>query len=305
MFERLKWFIPALTLLAALMMLSASSRQQPGSSSPSLALEIVGPVENVLSAAARKVDDFWSNYLMLVRVRQENKALLEVISQQERTLRELGEYKAANDRLTALLGLKEAYPHLEMRAAHILAWEPGPWARAVVISVGSGDGVAVGQPVIHDRGVVGRVVEVSPHYARVLLASDYNSSIDSFIQRSRAVGILSGQNTRPMAMKYVRKDEDVRPGDLVVTSGLGGYFPRGLPLGTVSRINRQNADLFMDVDVIPQVPFDRLEEVMVVMNLGPPIDWLTLAPQLRPLLEDAEEAARRQAETVSQPVAGE
>lgn len=293
MFERLKWFIPALTLLAALVLLSASSRQQPGSSAPSLALEAVGPVERVLNAVSRQVGDFWSNYLNLVEVRQENKALLEIISQQERTLRDFGEFKAANDRLTQLLGLREAYPHLKMRAAYVLAWDPGPWSRAVVISVGSSDGVAVGQPVIHDRGVVGRVVEVSPNYARVLLASDYNSSIDSFIQRSRAVGILSGQNARPMAMKYVRKDEDVRPGDMVVTSGLGGFFPRGLPLGTVSRINRQNADIFMEVDVLPQVAFDRLEEVLVVINLGPPVDWLSMVPNLRPLLEDAEEAARQ------------
>lgn len=290
MFERLKWLIPAITLLAALIILSASSRRPPGASSTSLVLEIVGPVENVLSYSARRVGDFWSNYLALVNVRQENRNLQELIAQQDKALREIGEFKTANERLTALLGLKEAYPYLEMKAAYVLAWEPGPWFRAIVISQGSSDGLAIGQPVIHNQGVVGRVVEVSPNYARVLLASDFNSSIDAFIQRTRAVGILSGQNARPMAMKYVRKDEDVRPGDLVVTSGLGGYFPRGLPLGTVSRVNRQNADIFMEVDVLPQVTFDRLEEVLVVINQGPPVDWLSLAPGLRPLLEDAEEA---------------
>lgn len=295
MFERLKWLIPALTLLAAMVLLSASSRRQPGVASPSLAMEIIGPLERVLNASADRVGNFWGDYLGLVKVRQENKALLELLAQQERVLGELGEYKAANERLTALLGLREAYPHLAMKSAHVLAWEPGPWFRAVVVSIGSGDGVAVGQPVIHNQGVVGRVVEVSPNYARVLLASDFNSSIDAFIQRTRAVGILSGQNARPMAMKYVRKDEDVRPGDLVVTSGLGGYFPRGLPLGTVSRVNRQNADIFMDVEVIPLVAFDRLEEVMVVVNQGPPVDWLSLSPALRPLLEDALQSSRPQA----------
>lgn len=304
MFERLKWLIPALTLLAALVLLSSSSRK-PESLSPSLALEVVGPVENLMSVSARKVGDFWSSYLMLVGLRQENRALLEMVAQQEKTLRELVEYKAANNRLAALLGLKDAHPHLQMRAAYVLAWEPGPWSRAVVINLGSRDGVAIGQPVVHDRGLVGRVAEVSPNYSRVLLANDFSSSIDSFIQRSRAVGILSGQGARPMAMKYVRKDEDVRPGDVVITSGLGGYFPRGLPLGTVNRVNRRNADLFMEVDVIPQVPFDRLEEVMVVMNQAQPLDWMSMAPQLRPLLEDAEEDARWQSETSPQLAPGE
>lgn len=295
MFERLKWLLPALTLVAAMAMLSFSSRQQQGrgGSSASFLMELMGPVEVALTAVVGRVDDFWSNYLYLVGLREENRSLREVVNRQSQQLAELGEYKAANERLTGLLGLRTAYPNLVMKPAHILAWDPSPWFRTVIISIGSRDGLAVDQAVVHTQGVVGRVVDTSPNYARVLLATDFNSSIDAFVQRTRAAGILSGDGARPMRLNYVRKDEDVRPGDLVVTSGLAGLFPRGLPLGTVSRVNRESADMFVAIEVIPQVNFERLEELMVVINQGPPVDWLSLSPGLRPLLEEEAEEARR------------
>lgn len=277
-------------------LLSVSSRH-PGRSTPlaSVLLEVVGPVERALDAVVGKVDDFWRNYLFLVAVREENKTLRDTVNRQSQQLAELGEYKAANERLTSLLGLREAYPDLEMKPAHILAWDPGPWFRSVIISLGSRDGLAVDQAVVHDRGVVGRVVDTTPNYARVLLANDFNSSIDAFVQRTRTAGILSGAGARAMRLNYVHKDEDVRPGDLIITSGLDGFFPRGLALGTVSRVDRESAGMFMVIDVIPQVAFERLEEVMVILNQSQPVDWLTLAPGLQPLLEGEAEEARRRA----------
>lgn len=294
MFERLKWLLPALTLFLALGLISASSRHQGRASAMSaMALEVVGPVERFLTHSARGVENVWRRYFYLVGVRRENETLRELVNRQGRQLAEQGELKAANERLNDLLSLDRAYPHAVMKAAHVLAWDPGPWFRSIVISAGSRDGVAVGQAVVHGQGAVGRVVEASPNYARVLLATDFNSSIDSFVQRTRAVGIVSGQGARPMHMKYVRQDEDVRPGDLVVTSGLDGNFPRGLALGTVTRVNRQSADIFVAVELSPAVAFDRLEEVLVVVNQSEPVDWLSMGPRLRPLIEDAEEARRR------------
>ena len=289
MFKRLKWSLPALTLFAAMIILSTSSRQF-GSFFPPFLLEVVGPVEKVLTSSARQVERIWRNYFYLVGVRQENDSLRKTLEVQQKNLSQMGEYKAANERLASLLGLQQAYPHLTMKPAHIIAWDPGLWSRSVIISAGSSDGVLMEQPVIHHQGVVGKVIEVTPNYARVLLATDFTNSIDAFVQRTRAAGILSGQGARPMSMKYVRKDEDVRPGDLVVTSGLDGFFPRGLALGTVGLVNRQSADIFMTVEVTPMVTFDRLEEVMVIVNQSPNTDWLDRAPSLRPLQEDAETA---------------
>jgi len=280
--------LPVLTLLAALLLLSASSRPEGRSGlRASLFLEAAGPVERLATATVTGVGRFWRDYFKLVDLRKENVELRKQLDEQARQIVELSENRAAAARLNSLLGLRDAYPHLLMKPARILAWAPGPWFRSVVINLGEQDGVARDQAVIHARGVVGRVMETSPHYARVLLATDFSSSIDAFVQRSRAPGLLSGEGGTRLTLKYVRKDEDVRPGDQVVTSGLDGFFPGGLALGTVNRVHRQGAGLFMEVDVRAQVPFDRLEEVLVVVNQGPPVEWLGLAPALRPLLEDA------------------
>lgn len=288
MFERIKWFLPALSLLLALFLLFVSSYSLiwRGSSLSSLALEVAGPIERLLTAITLRVETLWHNYLYLVNLRQENEALHELLDRQERQIVELVEIKVAQDRLTSLLGLREAYPYLIMKPAHVLALDPAPWARSIIISLGALDGVLTDQAVIQKRGVVGRVIETAPHYARVLLATDFTSSIDAFVQRSRAVGILRGGGSGPFLLKYVRKDEDVCSGDQIITSGLDGFFPRGLALGTVSWVNRQSAGMFMEVEAYSQVTFDRLEEVMVLINLGPPIDWLTLAPRLKSLLEN-------------------
>ena len=295
MFPRLKLMLPALTLLAAFLVLS-SSGQSNGRKGPwpGLFLEVAGPLERLVADTVAQVGAFWRGYFYLVDLRKENIELRKQLDEQARQVVELNEHRAAAARLSGLMGLKEAYPHIMMKPARILAWGPGPWFRSVIINLGERDGLARDQAVIHTRGVVGRVMETSTHYARVLLATDFSSSIDAFVQRSRAPGLLSGEGGSRMTLKYVRQDEDVRPGDQVVTSGLDGFFPGGLALGTVSRVSRQGAGLFMEVEVRPQAPFDRLEEVLVLVNLGPPIEWLKLAPALRPLLEDAldEEGAR-------------
>jgi rod shape-determining protein MreC len=282
-----------LTLLAALLILSASSRPEGWSGPwPGLFLEVAGPLERLAAATVTKVGRFWRGYFYLVGLRKENAELRKQLDEQARQIVELNESRAAVARLSGLLGLREAYPHMLMKPARILAWAPGPWTRSVIINLGDQDGVARDQAVIHARGVVGRVMETSPNYARVLLSTDFSSSIDAFVQRSRAPGLLSGEGGDRLTLKYVRKDEDVRPGDQVVTSGLDGFSPGGLALGTVSRVSRQGAGLFMEVDVRAQTPFDRLEEVLVLINQGPPIEWLNLAPVLRPLLEDALEEER-------------
>ena len=287
MFERLKWLLPTLSLLLAMSLLSAASRE-PGSSSvvSRVVLEVVGPVERLLTFSARGVEDFFKNYFFLIGVKKENESLLALIEVQQKQIVQLAEEQKSNIRLTSLLGLRQAYPRIVMKPAHVLAWDPGPWLRSITINVGTDDGVAVNQAVIHNTGVVGRIIEVSPNYARVILATDFHSSIDAVVQRSRVIGILSGLGTPLMDFKYIPKDEDVRLGDLLVTSGLDGFFPRGLALGQVSFVDRKSPDIFTKVEVTPTVEYDRLEEVMVITNQEEPIDWLALAPHLK-FREDA------------------
>ena len=124
----------------------------------------------------------------------------------------------------------------------------------------------MGMPAVTAEGVVGRVVETSPRFAQILLAIDYNSAIDVFVQRSRVRGILAGRSERNCSLKYVLKNDDVVKGDVIVTSGMGGMFPRGLRLGAVTQVNSMSQDIFLEIEVAPQVNFHQLEEVLIILT---------------------------------------
>jgi rod shape-determining protein MreC len=117
------------------------------------------------------------------------------------------------------------------------------------------------------KGVVGRITESTWHASRVLLVADENSNIDALIQRTRSQGILQGAGYAGCILKYVSKSEDVRPGDMVITSGLGGIFPKELLLGVVTKVEKGRSGLFQQVDVAPAVDFSKLEEVLVLVGV--------------------------------------
>jgi rod shape-determining protein MreC len=124
-------------------------------------------------------------------------------------------------------------------------------------------------PVMADQGVVGRVIETSWHTARVLLLIDEKSNIDAAVQASRAQGILQGSSVSGCHLKYVTNLEDIKPGDVVISSGIAGVFPKGLLLGTVKSVDKKEGGLFQKIIVTPAVDFSTLEEVLVLEKSKP------------------------------------
>jgi len=125
-------------------------------------------------------------------------------------------------------------------------------------------------PVVDAKGVVGRIVSISPHYAKVLLIIDQNSAVDCIIQRSRDMGIVKGLSSKVCKLDYCLKTSDVVVGDIVITSGLGRVFQKGLPVGEVIEVADAPSELFRNVKVRPMVDFSKLEEILVVMKEAPP-----------------------------------
>ena len=121
-------------------------------------------------------------------------------------------------------------------------------------------------PVVNASGLVGRIVSVSPNYAKILLIIDHNSAVDCLIQRSRDRGMVKGMSTEICKLDYVVKASDVRENDIVVTSGLGGIFPKGLPIGQIREVKELPGELFMDIEITPAVDFSKLEEVLVILK---------------------------------------
>ena len=121
-------------------------------------------------------------------------------------------------------------------------------------------------PVLAEPGLIGRIIDISWHAAKVLLLIDESSNIDAIVQRSRVQGIVNGAGSRGCVMKYVSKAQDVKENDIIVSSGLGGVFPKGLMLGVVSAVDRQESGLFLKIKIAPSIDFSKLEEVSVLAS---------------------------------------
>jgi rod shape-determining protein MreC len=149
-------------------------------------------------------------------------------------------------------------------AARVVGRSPVAWVHTLILDKGQGDGVTRGMAVLSSDGVVGQVVSVSRHAARVLLLSDPNSGADVLVQRTRVRGIVAGSLAAHCLLKYIQRGEDIKAGDVVVTSGLDGIFPKGQTVGRIAWIGAQDSRMFQDVEVKLSAELDKVEEVLVV-----------------------------------------
>ncbi len=167
-------------------------------------------------------------------------------------------------RLKKILSLEETMIYSTV-AARVVSNERSSLFKTIIIEKGTDDGIVEGLPVVTSQGIVGRIIESSWNVSRVLLVTDYNSNIDALVQGSRAQGILQGGGPQLCRLKYVQRTDEVKPGDTLVTSGLGGIFPKGLVLGMIATAEKRETGLFQHVEVMPAVDFTKLEEVLVLI----------------------------------------
>jgi rod shape-determining protein MreC len=172
-------------------------------------------------------------------------------------------------RLRKLLNLTEDLPNRAV-AARVVDRSRTSLFKMILINKGTADGLRVGLPVLSEQGVVGRIIETAWHASQVLLLIDENSNIDALIQRSRAQGILQGAGAAGCNLKYISRVEEVQVGDVVLSSGLAGVFPKGLLIGVVTGASRKGEGLFQKIDVAPAVDFGKVEEVLaLITDAGP------------------------------------
>jgi len=230
-----------------------------------VALESIAPLEGVVNKASAQIAGVWERYIFLVNLGEKNRELVTENHALSKKINDYREIYLEYLRLKELVGLKEKtdYPTV---AARVVGRKQSPIFETILIDKGSADGIRVGQPVLAVEGILGKVMEASWHVSKVLLLVDYNSNIDTLIQRGRAHGILQGAGEKGCKLKYVRRTEDVKIGDVVVTSGLAGVFPKGLVLGTVYSVEKKETGLFQEIQISPAVDVTRLEDVLVVLK---------------------------------------
>jgi rod shape-determining protein MreC len=245
----------------------------------SLVVTIVSPVQKVVRGVIGGVGGVWRGYFHLVGLERENEALKRELQELKLQMNKYREADLANKRLRALLNFKTSIP-TPLLAAEVVAFDPSGWFQTILIDKGENDGVIRDMAVVSADGLVGRVIGVSGRHAKVLLILDGNSAVDALIQRSRARGILVGLGRNRCLLNYVQRNEDVQVGDPVISSGMGGVFPKGILLGKVQEVVRGNSGLFQTVEVEPAVDFSGLEEVMVVVQ-PPPEDPVPMGTSMK------------------------
>ena len=261
-----KFIIPILIFLLALSLISANLHSRDNMSFfESLVVGITAPVQKVVWGVIDGIGSIWRGYFYLVGLEKENQALKKELQDLKLQMNRYREADLANQRLRALLNFKKSIA-TPLLPAQLVAFDPSGWFQTILIDKGRNDGVVQDMAVVSAEGLVGRVIGVSNHHAKVLLIIDGNSAVDAYIQRSRARGVLVGLGRELCLLKYVQRNEDVQVGDKVISSGMGGVFPKGLLVGTVQEVVRGSSGLFQRVEVEPAVNFSRLEEVMVVIQ---------------------------------------
>ena len=207
----------------------------------------------------------WRGYIDLVGVEKENKLLKDETARLRRDLQILKSKERENRRLRKLLKLKEQYEFPSL-AAQVIGEDAVGWYGTFMINRGFDDGVVPGMPATAAEGVVGRVVSASATMSKVLLITDPSLAVDCRVARTRDRGVLSGYLDRKCILRYLNLKAGIRPGDEVVTSGLGGVFPRGLLLGRVEQVRKDAQGLFLEALVTPALDFSEIEEVLVILG---------------------------------------
>jgi rod shape-determining protein MreC len=257
-------------LLLSLYILTAAARGQ-------LNNDPIGPVllwfMRPLQIGAQELSGWIKNiqesYLTVSGYRVENERLRRRVIELQAERNKLLEAQATNQRLQQLLDFRSHLPAGSVTAS-IIANSASTWFHSCLLDKGSADGVQKGTAVVTPLGVVGQVVAVTGRTAKVLLLTDPNSGIDVMVQRTRSRGIVSGSLDYGTILKYVKRSEDVQEGDRLITSGLDGVFPKGMLVGTVTRVQKQHLGLFQLIEVLPAVTAARTEEVLVVKSEAGP-----------------------------------
>ncbi len=256
--------IIAASLLLVFSLLSLGLKRSPALKRvEGLMISLTAPGLQGLQYVGESIKNLWQDYLYLVGVQQENAVLRQRLQEYAQKEAHYQEALQGLTRLEALLDLKRQVA-LPVTGARVIAYDSSLWSRCALIDQGEAQGVKWGLPVLAPAGIVGRVVEAFPNYAKVMLIVDRNSGADAMIQRLRVRGILQGKGGNRCSLDYVPKSADVQVGDLVLASGLGGIYPKGLIFGKVTQANRKIPGVFQEIEVTPAVDLSALEEVVVV-----------------------------------------
>ena len=230
-----------------------------------VAIAFVSPFQQLVTRSMHAAGDLWHHYFYLVSVSQENDRIKGELDRAIEKVTRIEEVELANQRLRQLLNFKQT-AQLTVLPAEVISRDPSAWFKTMIIDKGRADGLRKGLPVVLPQGVAGQVVEVAERYAKIMLIIDRNSAVDALIQSNRARGVIKGFSADHCILEYVLRKHEVKVGDIVISSGLDGVYPKGLRIGEVEAVSNSETDIFKRITVRPYVDFEQLEEVLIILN---------------------------------------
>ncbi len=252
------------SLVAACLLLLTLQMRGYGEVASDVFAVVTTPIQTGLAKASRATFGLWATYLDWKNVRAENRRLREEVQELRVQGLRVVETDDENRRLRRLLALQEHLP-LTTLSGDIIAREWGGWIRSLTVNRGRGDNVPRLTAVISPNGLIGRVVEVRPGASIVQVLTDPTSTVGAHVLRTRTPGIVEGDPRGTLRFKFMARDgASIQSGDVLVTAGQGGLFPRGIPIGTVRSIDNRGAALFHYAELTPAVDFARVDEVLLV-----------------------------------------
>ena len=238
-----------------------------------LFLQLTTPIQRLVDNTTERIIDASASLRDLRDLRERNRQLETLVDQLMIENVRLKEAEAQNEDLRLKLAFAEAYPQYVLKAAEVrgrvIGYEPNNFMSVLIVDIGRQDGVQKGMPVVTERGLVGHIHKVGANWAKVLLITDPSSSVAALVQSSRAPGLVSGRLGQDLVMDYIPQEETVSVGDVILTSGMSGNYPKSLLIGQVLEVEQRDIDPFQRAIVRPSVNFEKLETVLVITTFEP------------------------------------
>lgn len=264
--NRIVFFFISLFLCSGLILTSVAGIIAPVEGIAATPLNFLAGIFNDLTRGA---GGLFSDLAEIQDLRARNAELEEALAQFQAELVELREIASDYQRLSDLLDYTSSVQNQETIAAEVINYDQNSLLRTIAINRGTRDGITRGMPVVTHQGLVGRVINVTANASRVLLVTDPSSHVSARLQTTRDQGSVQGQLTGNLRMVMIPQEAEVRVGDLVFTSGLGGNFPSDIPIGQITSKHQFEFELNQEAEVHSLVDFDTLEFVLVITSFQP------------------------------------
>lgn len=255
-------------LLFVLLLSTSGSTQSSGAGSAMSRLLV--PVQRFLYSSTESIGDFFAGLSEDRSIKDENAALKEQVAEMESQLRNYENLRQENDRLKELLGVVDSYGEYETLTARVIGKSPGAWFDEFTINAGEQHGVQENMIVYTADGLLGKVVYTSATYSRVISLIHDQSGVSAMVERTRDNGVVKaaqeGENPDDLQLFYISSNSDVKPGDRIITSGIGGVYPKGIPIAQVTEVSTDSSSEKV-VIARSNVDFEHVEEVVVVLQV--------------------------------------